>query len=292
MAFIVRGGSLVAAQDTARLKAGLTPYRPVGMLILMRASKSAKAKLLDAAVDVIRAKGYSATTVDEICHMAGVSKGAFFHHFESKEELAVSAAGHFSSLAERLFSAMPYRQLADPVDRLLGYLEFRKALMRGELPEFTCLLGTLVQETYRTHPAIREACEKCLSAHVAVLELDINEALRIYGGDGQWSAESLATYIQAVIQGTFILAKARNGPAVAASCLDHLRRYIQTLFGHSKKGNQHDRQVDRNSRTSAHHRARRSAAGIRTGSKSKLSQYGSDGSIPHGRSTSGGFPGS
>jgi TetR/AcrR family transcriptional repressor of nem operon len=41
--------------------------------------------------------------------------------------------------------------------------------------------------------------------------------------------------MQAVIQGAFILAKAKNGPAVAADCLDHLRRYLEALFA-SKGG--------------------------------------------------------
>src|ERR1700687_598480 len=91
----------------------------------------AKTKLLDAALSVIRMKGYSATTVDDICQTAGVTKGAFFHHFESKEELAVSTAGHFSSMADRVFSTAPYRNLPDPVDRLLGYVDFRKAILRG-----------------------------------------------------------------------------------------------------------------------------------------------------------------
>ena len=205
------------------------------MVPLGKSQRSAKTKLLDAATDVIRAKGYSATTVDDICQSAGVTKGAFFHHFAAKEDLAVAAARHFSSLADGLFSTAPYRKLVDPVDRLLGYVEFRKALLHGALPEFTCLLGTMVQEAYRTHPAIREACESGLSEHVAMLEEDIAEALRTYGGDGQWSAESLAIYMQAVIQGAFIIAKAQQGPAVAAACLDHLRRYIQTLFSQPKK---------------------------------------------------------
>src|SRR5579863_414705 len=204
---------------------------------LRKSQRSAKTKLLDAATDVIRAKGYSGTTVDDICQTAGVTKGAFFHHFESKEELAVSAVQEFSSMSDRLFSTAPYRQLADPVDRLLGYVEFRKALLQGELAEFSCLLGTMVQEAYQTHPAIREACQRALSEHVAMLESDITAALRTYGSDGQWSAESLATHMQAVLQGAFILAKAHNGPAVAAACLDHLRRYIQTLFSRPTKRN-------------------------------------------------------
>jgi TetR/AcrR family transcriptional repressor of nem operon len=194
----------------------------------------AKTKLLDAAVHVIRAKGYTATTVDDICQIAGVTKGGFFHHFASKESMAVSAAGHFSEMANSLFSAAPYRSLPDPVDRLLGYVDFRKAILRGTLPEFTCLLGTMVQEAYETHPAIREACEQAISAHAAMLEVDITEAMFQYGlvsgRNLNWTAQSLALYTQAVIQGAFVLAKAKHGPEVAASCLDHLRMYLVMLF--------------------------------------------------------------
>jgi TetR/AcrR family transcriptional repressor of nem operon len=206
---------------------------------LAKPKPGAKTKLLDAAVNVIRARGYSATTVDELCENAGVNKGAFFHHFASKQDLAVAAARHFSSMADGLFSTAPYRELPDPVDRLLGYVKFRESLLQGELPEFTCLVGTMVQETYGTHPAIRKACDRSLREHTDMLEADIAAALHTYGGDGQWNAESLAIYMQAVIQGAFIFAKARNGPAVAAACLDHLRRYIQTLFAPPQKRKRH-----------------------------------------------------
>ena len=196
----------------------------------VRSRTDAKAQLLDAAVNVIRAKGYSAATVDDICQSAGVTKGGFFHHFETKEELAVSAAQYASLMSETLFSTAPYRKLANPVDRLLGYVDFRKALLRGELPEFTCLLGTMVQEAYATHPAIREACDKGISEQVAMLEADIAEAMRKHRGKSQWSARSLALYMQAVVQGALILAKAKNGPGVAIGCFEHLRRYLEMLF--------------------------------------------------------------
>jgi TetR/AcrR family transcriptional repressor of nem operon len=185
---------------------------------------------LDAALVVVRTKGYSATTVDDVCLAAGVTKGAFFHHFASKEQLALSAAGYFASMADAVFSSAPYRELSDPVDRLLGYVDFRKSILQGELPEFTCLLGTMVQETYETHPAIRLACDTCLSEHAAMVAADITEAMRVYNIHPEWTAEDLALYTQAVVQGAFILAKAKNGPAVAADCLDHLRRYLEMLF--------------------------------------------------------------
>ena len=80
-------------------------------------------------MQVIRAQGYSGTTVDDICSAAGLTKGAFFHHFKSKEDLALAAAKHFSQMAERLFATAPYRELADPLDRLLGYVDFRAAIL-------------------------------------------------------------------------------------------------------------------------------------------------------------------
>src|SRR5262249_4536641 len=124
-----------------------------------------KAKFLDAAMRVIRAKGYSATRIDDVCEAAGLTKGSFFHHFKSKEELALAAADHFAAMADRLFASAPYQSARDPLDRLLGYVDFRRAMLQGELPDFTCLLGTMVQETYDTHPVLRVVCERHISAH-------------------------------------------------------------------------------------------------------------------------------
>ncbi len=187
-----------------------------------------KAKILDAALQVIRTKGYAATTVDDVCHAAGLTKGSFFHHFKSKDELALAATAHFATMADGLFAAAPYRALSDPRDRVIGYVKFRKAILAGELPEFTCLLGTLVQEAYETHPAIRQACDRYISEHAAMVEKDLAEAKRIYAPKAKWSASSLALFTQAAIQGAFILAKAKHGPQIAVECLDHLQRYLET----------------------------------------------------------------
>jgi TetR/AcrR family transcriptional repressor of nem operon len=44
------------------------------------------------------------------------------------------------------------------------------------------------------------------------------------------SAKSLALHTQAVLQGAFVLAKAKGGASVAADSIDHLRRYVELLF--------------------------------------------------------------
>ncbi len=133
-------------------------------------------------------------------------------------------------MAERLFATAPYRELADPLDRLLGYVDFRAAILARPIPEFTCLLGTMVQEAYDTHPGIRQACDTYIGVHVAELTKDIAAAKALYASAAEWSAESLALYTQAVLQGAFVLAKAKGGPEVARDCVAHLRRYLLQLF--------------------------------------------------------------
>src|ERR1700720_3317910 len=150
----------------------------------------ARQKLLDAALALIREKGYASTTVDELCARAGVAKGSFFHHFKDKEALGVAAADYWSEMTGAFFGAAPYQKHKDPLDRVLGYIAFRKSILKGEIAEFTCLVGTMVQEVYASNPAIRAACEASISGHAAKVEADIAEAMRLYGIRAKWTAKS------------------------------------------------------------------------------------------------------
>jgi TetR/AcrR family transcriptional regulator, transcriptional repressor for nem operon len=196
-----------------------------------KSGATARQKLLGAALSLIRTRGYEATTVDNLCAAAGVTKGAFFHHFDSKEAIAVAAAEYWSETTGAFFAAAPYHRHADPLQRVLGYIDFRKAILTGKVPEFTCLVGTMVQEVYESSPAIRDACNASISNHAATLEPDIAEAMARYRVRGDCTARSLALHTQAVLQGAYVLAKAKGNAAIAAESIDHLRRYVVQLFG-------------------------------------------------------------
>jgi len=187
-------------------------------------------KLLDAALSLIREKGYAATSVDDLCAKAGVTKGAFFHHFRSKDALAVASANLWSERTAALFEAAAYHAESDPLKRVLGYVDFRRALIKGELAEFTCLAGTLVQEVYASHAEVARACEASIRGHAAKLEPDIARAMKRHRIRARWTAASLALHTQAVLQGAFVLAKATGDADAAVESIDHLRRYIELLF--------------------------------------------------------------
>ena len=197
--------------------------------------RDARAKLLAAALRVVRAKGYSATSIDDLCREAGVTKGAFFHHFASKSALAVAAAAHWSDTTGALFDGAPFHAHADPLDRVLGYIDFRMTLLTGDVADFTCLVGTMVQEVFDADPEIRAACDASISDHARKLEADIAGAMGTCKIEAGWTAESLALHAQAVLQGAFILAKAKGGPEVAADSIAHLRRYVEFLFHRPSK---------------------------------------------------------
>jgi TetR/AcrR family transcriptional regulator, transcriptional repressor for nem operon len=196
----------------------------------MQQSHQSKTRLLDATIKVVRTKGYNATRVEDVCAEAGVTKGSFFHHFKSKDDLALAALERWKESSTAFFANAPYHQAADPLDRVLAYVEFRKSILTGELPEFTCFVGTMVQEIYATNPPLRAGCESSIFGHAKRLEADLEQAIQKYDVAEPVTAQSLALHMQCTIQGCFVLAKAAGSAAIAAESIDHLRRYLQLLF--------------------------------------------------------------
>ena len=195
-----------------------------------------KNRILDAAVKLVRLKGYNATTVDDLCAQAGVTKGAFFHHFKSKDELGVAAARYWTDITSPMFAGAPYHLPPTALERVMAYLDFRQAMIGGELAEFTCLAGTLAQEVHSSHPAIAHAAGDAIAHHAESLIADIQEAMDEHGGSFPCTAQSLALHTQAVLQGGFIIAKSTGDPRHAHAAIGHLKTYVELLFREKRDG--------------------------------------------------------
>ena len=226
----------------------MKPSRP-----LIAKRESARTKLLDAAMRIVREKGFGATSIDELCAAAGVTKGAFFHHFPSKEALGVAAAEHWSATTSQVFLGAPYHDRDDPLDRIFGYLDLRIWMVGGDTSKFTCLAGTMAQEVFQSHPSIRDAAYASISGHAKMLEADLAAAIKRHQAPDNVTAESLALHIQTVLQGSFVISKAKDDPAFTIESIRHLKRYLVLLFKHPSGGDADPEQVvEQTAATRAH----------------------------------------
>jgi TetR/AcrR family transcriptional regulator, transcriptional repressor for nem operon len=190
----------------------------------------ARARLIDAARELVRRKGFAATSVDDLCAAAGVTKGAFFHHFASKEALGVALIDDWTVTTGAMFAAHPYNFREDPLDRVFGYLDLRRELLGQPLPEFSCVAGTTVQEVYESSAPMRAAAERSIRSGFDHVLPHLQAALAAHPVAGV-TAEGLAQQFQVATQGGIILAKALDDPAPARAAYDHLERYLRLLFG-------------------------------------------------------------
>jgi TetR/AcrR family transcriptional regulator, transcriptional repressor for nem operon len=145
--------------------------------------------------------------------------------------LTVAAVNDWAQKCSAFYAAAAYHKFDDPLDRFLGFLDFRKDMLRAPLALISCPVGTIIQEVFESHPDILRACEECISGQIADVQSDIAAAIELYGIDSNWTAESLALHTHAVLQGVYILAKAKGSVQVAEQSIDHLRSYVELLFG-------------------------------------------------------------
>jgi len=181
-----------------------------------------KDRLLAAAINVIRIKGYATTRVDDIAAAAGVTKGSFFHHFPTKEACAREAATYWASQAQAAFAGSAAKSIVSPADRILAYVDFRLSLLTGPVAKYACYVGTVLQEVHDTHPELAADSAASLLAQAALLEEDLRAAL----GPECDQAHALAIHIEASIQGALLIAKAEGGPEGARESLNCLCQYL------------------------------------------------------------------
>ena len=186
--------------------------------------ESAKERLVAAGIDLFRRDGYVATTVEEICARAGVTKGAFFHYFDSKEALAEACLRRWDCQAVARDESAPFQALKDPRKRVLACMEFYIALFSNAKLLKSCLVGTTVQEVSQTHPVLRDAAQECFAGaetrFQALLDAACGKQKR------RPDTASLARLWMATIQGSLILAKAAQDDSVIRRNLEHVKEYI------------------------------------------------------------------
>jgi len=159
------------------------------------------------------AQGYTATSVDAICAAAGVTKGAFFHHFNSKDDFAASLLAFiWQPVVEE------HEQIAaasDADERLIGHVRF--------MAEWICDVGRLMpllaQELGAANPEIRAQVGGYFASWMTYLEDYLRAAARQAGA--KVDIEALKEFIVATTEGIPVV-RSQFGPQALSNVADHL----------------------------------------------------------------------
>jgi len=201
---------------------------------LPQALPRAKRKLLDAAMALMLKHGYAATTVDGICAAAKLTKGSFFHYFESKEDIAAATLDHYCAQRAEQMARASFHREADPLEKFHGILDHFITLTSGPKPG-SCLLGNVAQELAQTHPRFQRQCADRFGQLASLLAGALRAAKVAHPPASDFDPESVATLFVSVVQGSMLLAKAQRKSTVTRENIEHFRHYMEGLFGRARR---------------------------------------------------------
>ncbi len=190
---------------------------------------AAREKLLETAQHLMLAKGYTATSVEEICEAANLTKGSFFHYFKSKEDLGKVVLERYINATFQAIQNAPFFKKSDPLQRLYGYIDFMIALSKDPARRSGCLLGNFAQVLTDTHPEIRTQCAGHFRLWADMLKQELDAAKAAYNVKGL-ATGTLADHFIALFEGSLMLAKTRQDLDVVANNLNQFKKYLKSIF--------------------------------------------------------------
>jgi TetR/AcrR family transcriptional repressor of nem operon len=188
----------------------------------------ARTRLLDAAERLMLSVGYVDSSVEEICAAAGVTKGSFFHHFKSKEQLGKVLLERFAARQQDRFAAV-CEEIEDPLERVYALIDLAIRSARDPATK-GCLVGTLAQEISESHPELREVCKCCFEGFAASVGADLVAAKERHAPNADFDAASLGPCFLSLAQGSMLLLRTNGDREAMARNLEHFRRYLRSLY--------------------------------------------------------------
>jgi len=192
-------------------------------------------RIMQEAEALVFARGYSGTAVDEIISATGLTKGAFFYHFNSKQDLALALIERFWERDVALFEDLLKRARAlgeNPLQVALIFFKlFEEAIQANEEMPLKCLFASYLYEGEQfdepVHGYIRDSLGEWRQIFLDILEPVFSDKTPA----AQVTAEELAEMIMELIEGAFVIAQATNDRLAVARASGHFRRHLQLLFG-------------------------------------------------------------
>jgi len=202
---------------------------------MARDGTATRARILDAAETLVLRRGFAGTAVDEIAAAAGTTKGGFFHHFASKQELGRALVERYVAADMQLLEdllARAERLSSDPLQQLLLFVglqeELADGLEDGQAPG--CLYASVVYERELVDETSRALIADAVLAWRTRTREKLDEVAARYPPRVPVDLDAIADQGLAVYEGTFVLSRALDEPGLLRRQLRLFRTSLELLF--------------------------------------------------------------
>jgi TetR/AcrR family transcriptional repressor of nem operon len=199
-----------------------------------RDGTATKQRILDVAERLMIEQGYSATSVDQLIAESGTSKGAFFHHFDSKAALARSLVGRYveGDLAHLHAGLAAVAAVEDPAQRLLAFLRYYEdsadELMQAQSG---CLYATALAEQELLRGEVNDLIGEATAAWREAIVALLRPALRQRRRDApRIDLDALADHMYVTFEGAFLLCRSVNDNSAMRAQLRVFRQLVEALL--------------------------------------------------------------
>jgi len=183
----------------------------------MNQSASTRVRILSTARELFHSRSYADVGVKEICDIAQVQKGSFYHFFPSKQDLAMAVIDHMADDWANGFVAEAFDRDLPPLERFEYLIDaayfWQKAAkdLEGRMPG--CLFGNLALEVSTRDEVLRAKLNAVFQKASSQFHDTLDEAIE-RGDIAVLDSALTAQAMMAFFEGIILLAKTRNDPEV------------------------------------------------------------------------------
>lgn len=200
----------------------------------MARGEDTRTRIMDVAQDSILAKGFDATSIEEIVAGAEITKSGFFYHFPDKNALAHALIERHIATEDGIFDEIFDRaaELADdPLQAMLIGLKLLAELlddMPGGHPG--CIIATAVYQDRLFDRKVQEANRRAVLGWRARFREMFERIAERYPMREDTDLDQLADFVSVVIEGSLVTSRALAQPAITAQQVLLLRSHVKMLF--------------------------------------------------------------
>lgn len=191
----------------------------------MRKGQATKEKIIRQSAGLFNTKGYAGTSLSEIIERANIRKGGIYNHFESKDEIAISAFDYmFAQLKSVLAEAMSER--SEPAEKILAICDVYIKLVEEDTWEGGCPILNTAVENDDGHPLLKQRAQSAMDELMTSLGKIIKDGKQRKQFRSEIDVEAASSVIIALIEGGVMLSKLFNDSKYIRHCTNQVKAYI------------------------------------------------------------------